>query len=318
VRQSVFLIPTGQEITENLYLSIGRMPQFLTFATRCLTHQADACNAIHQTLWTFMNFSLARLAIAASLLVACNAFAQTAAPTEASSPLTFNLALTSNYKFRGQDQDQSKTRAFKPALNGGFDYAFDNGFYVGNWNSTINWTRYLPATSGDKVEIDVYGGYKFKAGEIDLDVGALTYYYPGASNANTTEVYLGAGYGPVTAKYAYTVSKGYFGFGKAPTLGPDGDGRGTGYFSLGFAQEVMPKTTWKASVGFTNLKSSINNIGAPDFVDYSVGAAYDLGDGFTLNGAIQGANKKASYFYAVDPNKSINKAALIVTLSKTL
>lgn len=262
--------------------------------------------------------NFAQSVLLASLVVAGSAtFAQTAAPAEAS-PLTFNLSLTSNYKFRGQDQDQNKTRAFKPAINGGFDYAFPNGFYVGNWNSTINWTKYLPATRGDKVEIDLYGGYKFKAGDIDMDVGALTYYYPGASNANTTEIYLGAAFGPLTAKYSHTVSKGYFGFGKAPTLGPDGDGRGTGYFNVGFAQEVMPKTTFKASVGYTNLKDTINAIGAPDFVDYSIGAAYDLGDGLTLAGAIQGANKKPSYFYAIDPSKSINKATLVVTLTKAL
>lgn len=254
-------------------------------------------------------------ALVASLVLASSAFAQTAEPA---SPLTFNISLTSNYKFRGQDQDQHKTRAFKPALNGGFDYAFDSGFYVGNWNSTVNWTKYLPATSGDKIEIDVYGGYKFKAGDVDMDVGALTYYYPGASNANTTELYLGAAFGPISAKYSHTVSKGYFGFGKAPTLGPSGDGRGTGYFNLGFAQEVMPKTTLKAAIGFTNLKSSINNLGAPDYMDYSVGAAYDLGDGFTLNGAVQGANKKSNYVYTIDPSKSINKATLVVTLTKAL
>lgn len=254
-------------------------------------------------------------ALVASLVLVSSAFAQTAEPAP---PLTYNISLTSNYKFRGQDQDQHRTGAFKPALNGGFDYAFPNGFYVGNWNSTINWTKYLPATSGSKVEIDVYGGYKFKAGDIDMDVGALTYYYPGASNANTTEVYLGAGFGPISAKYSRTVSQGYFGFGKAPTLGASGDGRGTGYFNLGYAQEVMPKTTLKAAVGFTNYKSAINNLGAPNYMDYSVGAAYDLGDGLTLNGAVQGANKKSNYVYAIDSSKSLNKATLVVTLTKAL
>lgn len=258
----------------------------------------------------------AKSALLVSLVLSGSAFAQTAA--EPVPPLSFNISLTSNYKFRGQDQDQSKTRAIKPALNGGFDYAFDNGFYVGNWNSTINWTKYLPSTSGSNVEIDLYGGYKFKAGDVDLDVGALTYYYPGASNANTTEVYLGAGFGPISAKYSQTVSSGYFGFGKAPTLGPSGDGRGTGYFYLAYAQEVMPKTTLKASLGFTNLKSSINAIGAPDYTDYSVGAAYDLGDGLTLNGAVQGGNKKSNYVYSIDPSKSINRPTLVVTLTKAL
>lgn len=234
------------------------------------------------------------------------------------SPLSFNLSLASNYKFRGQDQDQSKTRAFKPALQGGVDYAFDNGFYVGNWNSTANWTQYLPSNPSNHLEIDLYGGYKFKAGPLDVDVGALTYFYPGASGANTTELYLGAGYGPVTAKYSHTVSKGYFGIGKEFLVG---DGRGTGYLNLAFAQEVMPKVTLKASMGFTNFRRGANSAGLPDYMDYSVGANYDLGSGLALSGAFVGANKKSSYVYpaAVDTSgRSINKNTLVVMLTKTL
>ena len=56
-------------------------------------------------------------------------------PLMASAQLSSNISLTSNYKFRGQDQDQRRAAANKPALQGGFDYAFSNGFYLGNWNS---------------------------------------------------------------------------------------------------------------------------------------------------------------------------------------
>ncbi len=253
----------------------------------------------------------------AALLATSATFAQTTPAAEpAASPLTFNISVTSNYKFRGQDQNQSKTRQFKPALQGGVDYAFDNGFYVGNWNSTINWTKYLPSGDNSRVEVDLYGGYKFKAGPLDMDVGALTYLYPSATGANTTELYVGAGFGPVTAKYSHTVSKGYFGIGKE--FGPVDDGRGTGYLNVGLSQEVAPKLTLKASVGYTNFKSSVNAAGLPNYMDYSVGAAYDLGTGFTLTGAFVGANKKDNYFYAIDPSKSINKNTLVVTLTKAL
>ncbi len=149
-------------------------------------------------------------------------------------------------------------------------------------------------------------------------MGALTYLYPGASGANTTEVYLGAAYGPVSAKYSHTVSKGYFGLGKEFL---NGEGRGTGYLNLAFSQEVMPKVTLKAAVGFTDFKSGANAAGIPDYMDYSVGAAYDLGDGLSLAGAVVGANKKSSFLYpaSVDTSgKSINKSTLVVTLTKTL
>ncbi|MDZ4055982.1 MAG: TorF family putative porin, partial [Polynucleobacter sp.] len=105
-------------------------------------------------------------------------------PMLSSAQLTANVSLTTNYKFRGQDQDTSKVKAVKPALQGGFDYTFgETGFYVGNWNSSVDWL------SGNSLESDLYGGYKFKAGGADLDVGALTYIYPGNSNGNTTELY---------------------------------------------------------------------------------------------------------------------------------
>lgn len=263
-----------------------------------------------------MKFSPVPLAISAALLTSSAAFAQTPAP--APSPLTFNISLASNYKFRGQDQDQGKTRALKPALQGGFDYAFDSGFYVGNWNSTINWTKYLASGNNAAVEVDLYGGYKFKAGPLDMDVGAIAYIYPSASGADTTELYLGGTYGPVSAKYYHTISKGYFGFGKDLAGLSSGEGRGTGYLNLAFAQEVAPKVTLKASLGFTNFKSSVNTFGAPDYMDYSIGASYDLGNGMTLSGALVGADKKSSYFYAVDASKSINKNTLVVMLTKAL
>jgi hypothetical protein len=39
-----------------------------------------------------------------------------ALPMLASAQLTGNVSLTSNYKFRGQDQDTGKVSAFKPAV----------------------------------------------------------------------------------------------------------------------------------------------------------------------------------------------------------
>lgn len=266
-----------------------------------------------------MNLTAVPVTCCMALMLSCAAFAQTADPAEpVVSPLSFNLALTSNYKFRGQDQNQSRTKAFKPALQGSVDYAFENGFYLGNWNSTVNWTKYLPSNPSNSIEIDIYGGHKFNIDSLAMDIGAVTYFYPGASGANTTEVYLGAGYGPVSAKYSHTVSKGYFGIGKEFLIG---DGRGTGYLNLAYAQEVMPKVTLKASVGFTNYKSGVNSAGLPDYMDYSVGASYDLSNGLALSGALVGADKKTSYVYpaVVDiSGRSINKNTLVVMLTKIL
>jgi uncharacterized protein (TIGR02001 family) len=228
-----------------------------------------------------------------------------ALPMVASAQLSGNLSLTTNYKFRGQDQDASKSKAVKPAVQGGFDYAFgESGWYVGNWNSSVDWL------SGNSIEMDLYGGYKFKGAGLDWDLGALAYVYPGNSTGNTTELYAAATWGPVTAKYSHTISEDYFGFAGAKS-GSGLKGSNTGYFALSYAQEVLPKTTLKASLGFTRFAGDIKDTGVPNFSDYSLGAAYDFGSGLSLGAAVAGASKKAYFGH-------VNKSRLIVTLTKTL
>lgn len=260
-----------------------------------------------------MKFAPAQVTLAVLVALSGSAFAQTAAPAaEPADPISYNISAVSNYKYRGQDQDTSKTRGFKPALQGGVDYANPNGFYVGNWNSTVNFKD--PSGNKANLEVDLYGGYKFPLGDVGMDVGALTYIYPGATKANTTELYAAASYGPVTAKYSSTVSKGYFGTGESTS-----NGRGTGYLNLAFAQEVMPKVTLKASFGSTMFSSDAKNVEkAVNYVDYSIGAAYDLGEGMSVTGAYVGANKKNSYAYAIDGSKSVNNGTVIVMLTKAL
>ena len=226
-------------------------------------------------------------------------------PLLASAQLTGNVSLTTNYKFRGQDQDASKAKAVKPALQGGFDYAFgESGWYVGNWNSSVDWL------ANNSLEADLYGGYKFKAAGADFDLGALTYIYPGNASGNTTELYGAATFGPVTAKYSHTVSKDYFGWAGAKA-GSGLKGRNTGYLNLALAQEVAPSLTLKASVGFTRFAGDIKDTGVPNYMDYSLGGVYDLGDGLSLGAAVVGANKKAFFGHG-------NKSRVIVTLTKTL
>ena len=228
-----------------------------------------------------------------------------AMPLMASAQLSGNLGLTSNYKYRGQDQDASKSKAVKPAVQGGFDYAFgESGWYVGNWNSSVDWL------SGNSIEMDLYGGYKFKAGALDWDLGALTYLYPGNTTGNTTELYAATTWGPLTAKYSHTVSKDYFGWAGAKA-GSGRKGTNTGYLAFSFAQEVAPSVTLKASVGFTRFASDIKDTGVPNYMDYSLGAAYDFGGGLSLGAAVAGANKKAYFGPA-------NQSRLLVTLTKTL
>lgn len=214
-----------------------------------------------------------------------------AAPLMASAQLSSNVSLVSNYKFRGQDQDLSKTTAVKPALQGGFDYAFSNGMYVGNWNSSVNWL------SGNSLEADVYGGYKGEYGGVGYDVGLLKYVYPGAASANTTEAYLGLSYGLFSAKYSTTVSDQYFGGAKA------------GYLNVSYTQEISKGLTLKAALGHTNFKTGT------DYSDYSVGASHDLGDGYSVTGAVVGGTKTSAF---VTSGVELNKNRFILTFTKAM
>ena len=238
-----------------------------------------------------MNKSILLVAIASTLGAA-------AAHAEDASPFTANVSLTSNYKYRGQDQGNNK-----PAIQGGFDYSKD-GFYIGNWNSSIGFTN-----SG--LEMDFYGGYRGElAKDLGFDIGVLQYYYPQKDKVvdfNTTELYGALSFGPATLKYSHTVSKDYFGWG-----GGVYKGRGTGYIDLAANFPVVDKLTLNAHVGFTRYASELkDNVALPNYYDYKLGVTYDLGSGFSVAGAFVGANKKDFY-------GDINKARFIATLTKAM
>lgn len=234
-----------------------------------------------------MKFTASTLAAAAIL-----AAAPLAAQAE-DSPFTANVALTTKYKFRGQDQSDP-AKAVLPAIQGGFDFA-SNGFYLGNWNSSVG---FLGGT-----EMDFYGGYKGETQGFSYDVGALYYYYPGTdSSANTTELYASVGFGPVTAKYSRVISSKWFGV--------EG-GKGTGYLELNAAYEVAKGVKLVAHLGATQFSGGAKNNGTVNFSDYKLGADFDVGSGFTVGAAYVGATKKGDW-------GDINKSRAVLTLSKAL
>ncbi|MCP5285087.1 MAG: hypothetical protein H6933_09320 [Burkholderiaceae bacterium] len=227
-----------------------------------------------------------------TLITLAAAAAAVVAPSLAMAEVSANVAVTTKYKFRGQDQSDA-SKAALPAIQGGFDWS-EGGFYLGNWNSSIGW-----ADTG--TEMDFYGGYSGEAAGMSYDVGVLHYYYPGTTlGINTTELYGSLGWGPLTAKYSRTVSGKYFGFEGA-----------AGYLELNAEMEVASGLTFVGHVGMTSFSSDAKAQGAVNYTDYKLGLGYDLGSGFSVEGAYIGATKKADWGDA-------NKGRVVFTLSKSL
>lgn len=82
-----------------------------------------------------------------------------------------NVALTSDYVFRGVSQSDSEI-----AVQGGFDVTNDI-FYAGVWASSIDFG------SNGTLEADVYAGVRPVLGPVTLDFGVIGYFYPGMDEA---------------------------------------------------------------------------------------------------------------------------------------
>lgn len=240
-----------------------------------------------------MKFSPSLIVLA--LTTALPAFAQEAAPD----PLSFNVGVVSEYRYRGIGQTR-----LKPALQGGLDYALPNGFYVGAWASTIKWIK--DAGGDSKVEIDAYGGWKGEvASGLTLDVGLLQYYYPSnklSTSANTLELYGALTYGPVTAKYSHSTTN-LFG---VP------DSKGSGYFDVSANFDLGDGMTLTPHVGHQTVKHT----SAASYTDYSLTLAKDF-SGLVLSGAIVGTDADKSFYASPANGKFLGKTTFVIGLKKT-
>jgi len=108
--------------------------------------------------------------LAATLLAGVAASAQAV-------DISGNVALTSDYRFRGISQSDES-----PAIQGGFDIGFENGIYLGTWGSSVD----FDSNDGfdGSLELDYYGGWAGSITDsIGIDVGYIYYDYPGDDGA---------------------------------------------------------------------------------------------------------------------------------------
>lgn len=227
------------------------------------------------------------------------AFAQA---TDPAYTLTGNAGLTSEYRFRGFAQTN-----FRPAFQGGVDFAHSSGLYLGNWNSNVDDDLY----GGGSLEMDFYGGYKGKLGDFGYDVGLLYYYYPGSDGADgdtidNTEVYVGGSYGPLSVKYFHGLSN-FFG---APGT------KNTHYLDVGLAFDLGNGWGANAHVGYQKLKKAANadGEGISGYYDYKLGVTKDL-NGWLAGLSLVSSSKQN--WYLTDRGHPAGRLGVLASINKS-
>jgi len=268
---------------------------------------------LKETPMKTMNRSLMALAVLAATAAPSIASAQAAA----ASPLTGNMTLATDYRFRGISQSYKL-----PAVQGGIDWSHASGLYLGNWNSSISGNQY---PNGAGLEMDFYGGYKFAlTPDLTLDAGGIYYYYPGAywngflptqPKFDNFELYLGASMGPFSGKIYLAVTDF---FGLDTTTGGKSSS-GSYYLDLNYATEIMPKLTLGAHLGYQNVRNYSSGPNDLSYFDYKLGVTYDW-TGWMLGAAIVGTNADKNLYFATDASGKIKRTGepgLVLSIAKT-
>ena len=205
-------------------------------------------------------------------LAAAPAFAEEDGGWLADSNFSGNVAITSDYVWRGISQTDRNW-----AIQGGLDYAAPVGLYVGTWASNVSF--------GGGIEMDFYGGF---ANELEMglsyDVGANYYAYPkahdGETELNFYEVYLKLGYAlPAMGSVEPSVGVGY-------SYSPDFFGEdGSSHYLNGSLSLTLPAGfSLSGEVGYLDVEGDettgdgggLDGDDGFDYVHYRVGAGYSF------------------------------------------
>lgn len=238
------------------------------------------------------------------LLAVSMAFAAMSAQADVSLgkiDLSANVTGTTDYRFRGISQTQNSF-----AIQGGADVTTESGLYVGTWNSSVSTDVY---TRGSGIESDVYFGFRkdvYKG--LVLDVGSYNYFYPrtGAS-FDTHELYAAASYGPVTARYNYSLNN-YFGASNS-------DGSQYYQVDVNYPLPVYSKVAVVGHVG----RTEVENHDTSNYTDWNVGATYDLSKGWSTGARYYWNTGVSASTQAVNTvnGQDLTKEQLVVNLTKT-
>jgi|JI7StandDraft_1071085.scaffolds.fasta_scaffold02907_8 uncharacterized protein (TIGR02001 family) len=185
--------------------------------------------------------------------------------------LDSSAAIVSDYRFRGWSLSDDK-----PAMQVDATLNHSSGLYTGVFASTIEELGIDDDGDGATSEFDVSAGWVFSVAGLDIDVGALAYLYPDASDVNYYVL-------PISLSHAFgglSLTVGYEYTPRQVALG-DLDGSYV-WFGADWSSQNLP--FWlSSSIGYED------GAWAPDGkTDWSLGAFYGLETlqlGLTYTGA---------------------------------
>ena len=197
----------------------------------------------------------------ASSVLAASAVASSVALAEESA-FTGNIGVTSNYMWRGQTLSDDTA-----AVQGGLDYGWSNGAYVGTWVSE---------DTSLGIEVDLYGGYAFDWAATNWDLGYIYYAYPLTENDSSLGEY-DASFGEVYLNFAWN----WLGLGvayqtNAATDEPGAEDSGNVYYYVSGEWEVGSGIGLGAVIGSYSFKNA-------DALDYEYAELYLTKSDFTFS-----------------------------------
>ena len=201
-----------------------------------------------------------------------------------------------------------------------YDPAFQGGFDFAHKSGFYlgNWNSNVEQSlyTGASLEMDFYGGYKGSVGDFGYDIGYIYYAYPNSGSGDSTKVKNGEIY--VGASYRGLVSLKYY----HSTTRFFSIGKGTGvdtknsqYLDLGATYDLGGGFGINGHVGWQKVKN-LKDLGAEDdtYADYKAGVTYDL-SGWLLGASVIATSKKE--FFTTGEGEDGGKTRLVVSVSKT-
>jgi len=174
----------------------------------------------------------------------------------ANAEVEYSAEAATSYLYRGQDQGASGL------ISGAIDYSHDSGIYAGLW----------AAGAGATPEYDLYAGFAMEAGDLSVDVGAVTYVYPGSvEDDGVTE----GDVAPLDGVEAY-VNVGFMGASLSYNMGLESLEDST-YIALGYEIENI-SITYGMSDDDAGTKYSHVDLGVALSDDFSLTLSQSMDD----------------------------------------